>query len=170
MELHAEIEHLKRHLAERDAHIEAMESEFLKGNTRISELEEQIVTWREKYDRLKSFRVQSFIDKLFGCLIENFGLFRLYDSHRRVQRVNQNLEEKLLQMADKCTEDKSQLTRDVETLSVRLAESNCTIGHLHKENVSGKSEFSFNHIFSLFQNAFLFKFFILKCYYDLFHI
>lgn len=51
MELHAEIEHLKRHLAERDAHIEAMESEFLKGNTRISELEEQIATWREKYER-----------------------------------------------------------------------------------------------------------------------
>ncbi|XP_077292405.1 uncharacterized protein LOC143915580 [Arctopsyche grandis] len=115
IELHAEIEHLKRHLAERDAHIEAMESEFLKGNTRIAELEEQIVTWREKYDRL-------------------------YDSHRRVQRLNQNLEEKLLQMVDKCSEDKSQLTRDVETLSVRLAESNCAMGHLHKENERYKND------------------------------
>jgi hypothetical protein len=39
-------------------------------------------------------------------------------------------------MVDKCTDDKSQLTRDVETLSVRLAESNYMINHLHKENVS----------------------------------
>jgi predicted nucleic acid-binding Zn-ribbon protein len=51
MELHAEIDHLKRHLGERDAHIEAMEAEFLKGNSRIAELELQNATWREKYDR-----------------------------------------------------------------------------------------------------------------------
>lgn len=97
---------------------------------------------------------------------------RLYDSHRRVQRVNQNLEEKLLQMADKCTEDKSQLTRDVETLSVRLAESNCTIGHLHKENVSVANyniciEPQFFYLFKMQFCLFLFSLLeMVKCYYN----
>lgn len=62
-------------------------------------------------------------------------LYRLYDSHKRVQKLNQVLEDKLLQMVDKMKGEKSQLTKDIATLSVRLAESKHNYGMLQKENV-----------------------------------
>lgn len=79
--------------------------------------------------------------QVLDCTIESNVKFiihfcRLYESHKRVQKVNQTLEDRLLAMADKCSSDKSQLARDVETLSVRLAESNYNMTGLHKENVS----------------------------------
>lgn len=61
--------------------------------------------------------------------------FRLNDSHKRVQKLNQVLEEKLLQMVDKMKGEKSQLTKDIATLSVRLAESKHNYSMLQKENV-----------------------------------
>lgn len=61
---------------------------------------------------------------------------RLYDSHKRVQKLNQVLEDKLLQMVDKMKSEKSQLTKDIATLSVRLAESKHNYSMLQKENVS----------------------------------
>lgn len=60
---------------------------------------------------------------------------RLYDSHKRVQKLNQVLEDKLLQMVDKMKGEKSQLTKDIATLSVRLAESKHNYSMLQKENV-----------------------------------
>lgn len=64
-----------------------------------------------------------------------YQIFRLYDSHKRVQKLNQVLEEKLLQMVDKMKGEKSQLTKDIATLSVRLAESKHNFSMLQKENV-----------------------------------
>lgn len=64
--------------------------------------------------------------------------FRLNDSHKRVQKLNQVLEEKLLQMVDKMKGEKSQLTKDIATLSVRLAESKHNYSMLQKENVRTK--------------------------------
>ncbi|CAG4945860.1 unnamed protein product [Parnassius apollo] len=74
-QLHAEVENLRQHLAEKDAHIVGLEAEFVKCTTRANHLEEQVDTWREKYERL-------------------------YDSHKRVQKLNQVLEDKLLQMIE----------------------------------------------------------------------
>lgn len=115
LHLHAEVEHLRQHLAERDAHIVAIEGEFIKCNTRATDLEEQLTTWREKYERL-------------------------YDSHKRVQKLNQVLEDKLLQMVDKMKGEKSQLTKDIATLSVRLAESKHNYSMLQKENERYKND------------------------------
>ncbi|KAL0878901.1 hypothetical protein ABMA27_003902 [Loxostege sticticalis] len=113
--LQAEVEHLRQHLAERDSHIVALEGEFIKSTTRANDLEEQLGTWREKYDRL-------------------------YDSHKRVQKLNQVLEDKLLQMVDKMKGEKSQLTKDIATLSVRLAESKHNYSMLQKENERYKND------------------------------
>ncbi|CAG9788148.1 unnamed protein product [Diatraea saccharalis] len=115
VQLHAEVEHLRQHLSERDAHIVALEGEFLKCTSRASDLEEQLSTWREKYERL-------------------------YDSHKRVQKLNQVLEDKLLQMVDKMKGEKSQLTKDIATLSVRLAESKHNYSMLQKENERYKND------------------------------
>lgn len=51
MHLQAEVDHLRQHLAERDAHIVALEGEFIKCTARANDLEEQLGTWREKYER-----------------------------------------------------------------------------------------------------------------------
>ncbi|RVE42521.1 hypothetical protein evm_012829 [Chilo suppressalis] len=115
VQLHAEVDHLRQHLSERDAHIVALEGEFLKCTARANDLEEQLSTWREKYERL-------------------------YDSHKRVQKLNQILEDKLLQMVDKMKGEKSQLTKDIATLSVRLAESKHNYSMLQKENERYKND------------------------------
>ncbi|XP_026752549.2 uncharacterized protein MAL13P1.304 isoform X1 [Galleria mellonella] len=115
VQLHAEVEHLRQHLSERDAHIVAIESEYIKCTARANDLEEQLNTWREKYERL-------------------------YDSHKRVQKLNQVLEDKLLQMVDKMKGEKSQLTKDIATLSVRLAESKHNYSMLQKENERYKND------------------------------
>ncbi|KAJ0176059.1 hypothetical protein K1T71_008233 [Dendrolimus kikuchii] len=114
-QLHAEVEHLRQHLAARDSHIVALEGEFIKSTTRANDLEEQLSTWQEKYERL-------------------------YDSYKRVQKLNQGLEEKLLQMVDKMKGEKSQLTKDIATLSVRLAESKHNYSMLQKENERYKND------------------------------
>lgn len=62
--------------------------------------------------------------------------FRLYDAHRRIQRVNQGLEDKLLRLVDISETDKNTLTKDVATLSYKLAEANYTIKKLTEDNVS----------------------------------
>lgn len=115
VQLHAELQHLRQHLAERDAHIVALEGEFIKCTSRSNDLEEQLGIWTEKYERL-------------------------YDSHKRVQKLNQVLEEKLLQMVDKMKGEKSQLTKDIATLSVRLAESKHNYSMLQKENERYKND------------------------------
>ncbi|XP_063364953.1 uncharacterized protein MAL13P1.304 [Cydia amplana] len=114
-QLGAEVEHLRQHLAERDSHIVALEAEFVKSTSRVKDLDEQLHTWREKYERLN-------------------------DSHKRVQKLNQVLEDKLLQMVDKMKGEKSQLTKDIATLSVRLAESKHNFSMLQKENERYKND------------------------------
>ncbi|CAH2041351.1 unnamed protein product, partial [Iphiclides podalirius] len=114
-QLHAEVENLRQHVAEKDAHIVGLEAEFVKCTARANDLEEQVDTWREKYERL-------------------------YDSHKRVQKLNQVLEDKLLQMVDRMKSEKSQLTKDIATLSVRLAESKHNYSMLQKENERYKND------------------------------
>ncbi|CAG4952960.1 unnamed protein product [Colias eurytheme] len=115
VQLRNDLEHLRQHLAEKDAHFVALEAEYFKCNARATDLDEQVNTWREKYERL-------------------------YDSHKRVQKLNQVLEDKLLQMVDKMKGEKSQLTKDIATLSVRLAESKHNYSMLQKENERYKND------------------------------
>lgn len=61
--------------------------------------------------------------------------FRLYEAHRRVQRVNQGLEDKLLKLVDVCETEKGSLTKDVASLSHKLADAKYTIKKLTEDNV-----------------------------------
>lgn len=61
--------------------------------------------------------------------------FRLYESHKRVQKVNQNLEDKLLKIVDKCETEKNSLTRDLTSLTQKLVEARGKIHRLQDENV-----------------------------------
>ncbi|XP_055687784.1 uncharacterized protein LOC129792596 isoform X2 [Lutzomyia longipalpis] len=106
--LHAEIEVLKQALAEKQTQLIAMETACMRESDRQVELEDSIIAWQDKYDRL-------------------------YESHKRVQKVNQNLEDKLLKLVDRNASERAQLTSDVATLSVRLAQANYNIASLQRE-------------------------------------
>lgn len=79
--------------------------------SRESELEDSLIAWQDKYERL-------------------------HESYKRVQKVNQSLEDKLLKLADSNATERGQLTSDVATLSVRIAQANYNIGTLQREIVS----------------------------------
>ncbi|XP_055911657.1 putative uncharacterized protein DDB_G0291812 isoform X2 [Eupeodes corollae] len=106
--LHAEIEVLKQALVEKQSELIAMETACLRESDRQVELEDSIIAWQDKYDRL-------------------------YESHKRVQKVNQTLEDKLLKLVDRNSGERAQLTSDVATLSVRLAQANYNIAKLQRE-------------------------------------
>lgn len=102
---------LKQALVEQRNELIVMETTCLRETDRQAELEDSIIAWQDKYDRL-------------------------YESHKRVQKVNQNLEDKLLKLVDRNSGERAQLTSDVATLSVRLAQANYNIAKLQREIVS----------------------------------
>ncbi|XP_065089747.1 uncharacterized protein DDB_G0283357 isoform X2 [Ochlerotatus camptorhynchus] len=115
--LHAEIEVLKNALADKHSQLLAMENACLQESDRQVELEDSIIAWQDKYERL-------------------------YESHKRVQKVNQNLEDKLLKLVDRNSGERAQLTSDVATLSVRLAQANYNIQSLKREIERYKTDMS----------------------------
>lgn len=88
-----------------------MEAACIRETDRHVELEDSLIAWQDKYERL-------------------------HESHKRVQKVNQSLEDKLLKLVDRNASERAQLTSDVATLSVRLAQANYNIGTLQREIVS----------------------------------
>ncbi|KAJ8966564.1 hypothetical protein NQ314_003459 [Rhamnusium bicolor] len=115
VQLHVEIENLKQRLLEKETHIVTMETNFLNEANKFPSgelvaMREELLTWQDKYKRL-------------------------YEAHRRVQRVNQGLEDKLLKLVDVCETEKNTLTKDVATLSHKLAEANYAIKKLTEDNL-----------------------------------
>ncbi|XP_053674946.1 uncharacterized protein LOC128725243 [Anopheles nili] len=117
VQLVAEIEVLKSALADKHSQLLAMESACLQESDRQVELEDSIIAWQDKYERL-------------------------YESHKRVQKLNQNLEDKLLKLVDRNSGERAQLTSDVATLSVRLAQANYNIQSLKREIERYKTDIS----------------------------
>ncbi|XP_014489464.1 PREDICTED: uncharacterized protein LOC106752343 [Dinoponera quadriceps] len=122
MHLHAEIENLRQRLLERDNHIVTMETQFLNEadkfpNGELASTKEELLIWQEKYSRL-------------------------HEAHKRVQKVNQNLEDKLLRIVDKCETEKGAFTKDIATLSHRLADANFTIHRLTQDNEKYRNDVS----------------------------
>lgn len=120
LHLHVEIENLKQKLVERDSHIAIMETNVLNEankhpNGELVAVQEELFTWQDKYRRL-------------------------YEAHRRIQRVNQGLEDKLLKLVDSSETDRNTLTKDIATLSHSLAEANYTIKKLTEDNERYKND------------------------------
>lgn len=64
-------------------------------------------------------------------------MFRLLESHKRVQRVNQSLEDKLLLLVDKTETEKNKLNSEITILSQKIVDQQIQINQLNDENVSG---------------------------------
>ncbi|XP_017058015.2 uncharacterized protein LOC108099169 isoform X2 [Drosophila ficusphila] len=112
-----EIEQLQQALIEKQTQLFALESACLRESERQVELEDSVIAWQDKYDRL-------------------------YESHKRVQKVNQSLEDKMLKLVDRNAGERAQLTSDVATLSVRLAQANFNIAKLQREIERYKADIS----------------------------
>lgn len=108
LHVHAELEQLRLSLAEKQSQMTAMEAQCLRDSV---ELVDSVVAWQDKYERLQ-------------------------ESHLRVQKVNQGLEDKLLKLVDQNTAERGQWMGDVEKLSVCLADANYIISNLRREIVS----------------------------------
>lgn len=116
-----EIEQLQQALLEKQTQLYALETACLRETERQVELEDSVIAWQDKYDRL-------------------------YESHKRVQKVNQSLEDKMLKLVDRNTNERAQLTSDVATLSVRLAQANFNIAKLQREIVSSQIDITAGYI------------------------
>ncbi|XP_017029913.1 uncharacterized protein [Drosophila kikkawai] len=113
----SEIEQLQQALIEKQTQLYNLESACLRETERQVELEDSVIAWQDKYDRL-------------------------YESHKRVQKVNQSLEDKMLKLVDRNAGERAQLTSDVATLSVRLAQANFNIAKLQREIERYKADIS----------------------------
>lgn len=65
---------------------------------------------------------------------------RLLEGHRKLQKVNQGLEDKLLRIADKFETEKSALTRDVADLTNKLVDARVSIAELEEESDQYKND------------------------------
>jgi len=59
---------------------------------------------------------------------------RLFENHRKLQKVNQGLEDKLLKIVDKYETEKNALNRDIANLTTRLVEARISLAQLEEEN------------------------------------
>ena len=58
------------------------------------------------------------------------------EAHKRLQKVNQGLEDKLLRLVDKSESEKSKLAQDASKLTTALTTAAQAINRLKNENVS----------------------------------
>ncbi|VVC29767.1 Hypothetical protein CINCED_3A016407 [Cinara cedri] len=65
---------------------------------------------------------------------------RLLESHKRVQRVNQSLEDKLLLLVDKTETEKNLLNSEITTLSQKILDQQLKINQLNDENERYKND------------------------------
>ncbi|XP_064489878.1 tight junction-associated protein 1-like [Ornithodoros turicata] len=109
LHLHQEIEALKRQLLERECHIMRMETRVMQEVPDEMCLRQEVAACQDKWQRLQ-------------------------EGYRKLQKVNQGLEDKLLKVVDKFETEKSALTRDVQELTNHLVDARLTIAQLREEN------------------------------------
>jgi hypothetical protein len=109
--LHAEVELLKKALVDKQIELNAMRAACYQETDRQGELEDVVLAWQDKFERL-------------------------YESHKKVQKINQGLEDKLLKLVDRNSGERAQLTSDCATLNIRLNQANYNISSLQRDIVS----------------------------------
>ncbi|KAH7940191.1 hypothetical protein HPB52_022106 [Rhipicephalus sanguineus] len=117
LHLHQEIEALKRQLLERDCHIVRME-------TQVMDLHRQHWIVFKPLHPNAPCRQEACQDRWQ----------RLQDGYRKLQKVNQGLEDKLLRVVDRCETEKNALSRDLQELTTRLVDAQLALAQLREEN------------------------------------
>lgn len=113
LDLHHEIEELRSKLKKSTSHIAQMEREFVESREyaeqEINKLQDELNKLRDRYDRL-------------------------FESHKKLQRVNHNLEDKLLKVVNKFDNEKTALQKDVASITSKLVDAKVTICDLEEES------------------------------------
>ncbi|KAK2182280.1 hypothetical protein NP493_359g10020 [Ridgeia piscesae] len=112
LDLHHEIEDLKSKLCRSNDHMEQMEQDVAQSrdyaHMEICRLQDDLGKLRDRYDRL-------------------------FESHRKLQKLNHNLEDKLLNIVAKFNNDKQTLQQDIGTLNAQVVDAKFTICDLEEE-------------------------------------
>ncbi|KAK7073801.1 Golgi organization [Halocaridina rubra] len=119
--LRSEVEVLKRRLLDRDVAIVQLEAQMAQDRPehfpqgQVAVLRAQCDHWQDKYDRL-------------------------LEAHKRLQKVNQGLEDKLLRLVDRTESEKSSLAADTASLTTALTTAAQAINRLKQENERYKND------------------------------
>ncbi|XP_074659429.1 brain-enriched guanylate kinase-associated protein-like [Tubulanus polymorphus] len=112
LDLHHQIEELRSKLLQNNSHIGQLETDFesrrLDYDFEIGKLQDELVKLRDRYDRL-------------------------YESHKKLSRVNQGLEEKLLSAVSRFENEKTNLQKEIAGLTSRMVDARMTICDLEDE-------------------------------------
>lgn len=96
-------------MAELRSRLIAKDAALLSLESSLESSEEILAEWQAKYDRL-------------------------FEAHRKLQKTNNSLEDKLLRIVDKFESDKNQMTRDLASQTQKLVQAKLTIQQLHDQN------------------------------------
>ncbi|XP_042229699.1 uncharacterized protein LOC121871450 isoform X1 [Homarus americanus] len=119
--LRSEVLVLKRRLLDRDVAIVQLEAQMAQDRPdhypqgQVAVLRAQCDHWQDKYDRL-------------------------LEAHKRLQKVNQGLEDKLLRLVDRTESEKSSLAADTASLTTALTTAAQAINRLKQENDRYKND------------------------------
>jgi len=119
LDLHHEIEELRAAVKDSSAKLTQAESEFScareYADSEAARLTEELAKLRDRYERL-------------------------LDSHKKMQRVNHNLEEKLLSIVTKCETEKRSMEEEVSQLTSKLVDAKVSISDMEEENERYRSD------------------------------
>lgn len=112
LDLHHEIEELRSKLIKCQNQSSQMEREFIEhqqsAENEISKLQDELAKFRDRYDRL-------------------------YESHKKLQKLNHNLEDKLLTLVGQFNTSKAKLQTEVDNLTAQLRDAKIVICELEEE-------------------------------------
>ncbi|CAG2196924.1 uncharacterized protein LOC143069771 isoform X1 [Mytilus galloprovincialis] len=107
--------------------IEGLESQLRKSNTRLSEIEHELI-----YSKVAAeSEVLKLRDEL-NKLRDRYD--RLYESHKKLQKVNHNLEDKLLKVVSGFESEKMGLQKEMSSVTSKLVEARLAVTEMEEEN------------------------------------
>ncbi|XP_076442826.1 tight junction-associated protein 1-like [Babylonia areolata] len=119
LDLHEQIEALHSQLQRSQQSLGQVELELMEGrqlmDLELTKTREELVRLRERYDRLM-------------------------DSHKKMQKLNNNLEDKLLRLVSSTEAEKAALQGQVDDLTTRLQDTRVYVTELEEENEKYRSD------------------------------
>lgn len=119
LDLHEQIEALHSQLQRSHQSLGQVELELMEGrqlmDLELTKTREELVRLRERYDRLM-------------------------DSHKKMQKLNNNLEDKLLKLVTSSEAEKTALQAQVDDLTTRLQDTRVYVNDLEEENEKYRSD------------------------------
>lgn len=107
--------------------IEELESQLRKSNTRLSQIEHELMDSKVNAEN----EVLKLRDEL-NKLRDRYD--RLFESHKKMQKVNHNLEDKLLKVVSGFESEKMELQKELSSVTSKLVEARLAVTDMEEEN------------------------------------